>query len=175
MIRRIAGGLAALGIALTATLVTAAPAQAEQTFYRINFSFSGKCLEPTIVHQKKPLRQWTCDGVHFQRWYFDYVGHDAQGQAFWRIRNFQSGLCINNQGDNRGVLAQGTCGAWGWNETWQLVPTEGIHFRLYNVQSRLCATLGAGDKGKANGATIFQQGCGTQWVSDPAQQYITWS
>ncbi|HCT80623.1 MAG TPA: hypothetical protein DGG94_16310 [Micromonosporaceae bacterium] len=172
MIRRIAVGLAAIGVALAAILTPAAPAAASQTSYPIYFGYSGKCIEPTYVRQQKPLHQWTCDGASFQQWYFDYVGQDAQGIVYWRIRNTIGGLCMNLQGDNRGVLSQGTCGAWGWDDVWQLKRVEGHDFyhRLVNMRSKMCATLGADSRGKANGGTIFQQTCGMS--VDPAHQYV---
>ncbi|HCU51335.1 MAG TPA: hypothetical protein DGG94_16315, partial [Micromonosporaceae bacterium] len=161
MNRRIGLGLLAIGVALATALTPAAPVAASQTSYPIYFGYSGKCIE-TGFSQPNSLRQMRCDGVNMQKWYFDYVGHDAQGIVYWRIRNVQSGLCINNQADNRGVLSQGTCGAWGWSEVWQLKRVEGHDFyhHLVNMQNRLCATLPAGDAGKANGASIFQQTCG---------------
>jgi hypothetical protein len=141
-------------VTLDAAAVAAVP-------YYLQFRHSSKCAEVPGASKSSGagLDQWTCVSQANEWWYLDYVFTDGNGFDFFRIRNANSGLCMNISG---GSLANGArviqyrCGAYA-NEYFVFWADSNVPSDYFWVQSYSSGkVLNIAGGSTANGADLIQ-------------------
>jgi len=164
-------------IAGTAGATTLDAAAAAAGPYYLSFYHSGKCAEVPGASKASGvgLDQWTCVSQANEWWYLDYVFTDSNGYDFFRIRNANSGLCMNIAG---GSLANGArviqyrCGAYA-NEYFVFWADGNVPSGYWWVQAyssgKVLNIEGSYPANTANGADLIQYTRGHY-----TNEYVRW-
>jgi hypothetical protein len=136
--------LAALSLALTASLATPSAARAQTAFFLWHRDLIGTkhCLQPTYFTIYEAVTTEPCGNYSGLMWYFDYAGYGPVaslpgGANLYRLRSVWSAYCIVSQ--NPSVVDMYYCGNQPTG-LWALYtgPSYGGYYELRNAQSGLC-------------------------------------
>ena len=125
--RRLAAA-AVVGATILSVGVTAGAAQASvgyirtpgTTPYWIAASNSGMpiAVSGAANWAGAPIIQWYNTGGDEQKWYFDYVTDTNDDHIGFMLRNKNSGLCIDTDGNVGDTLVQTTCNQYDRGQIW---------------------------------------------------------
>ncbi len=112
---------------LLSGVVVGAPAAHAADTYRLQFAHSSKCLDVPGKSKDNGVQliQYTCNGGTNQNWYLDYAT-TRDSINYYRIRNQNSGKCVNVAGNSSADgahIIQWTCGAYN-NEYFAFVAND---------------------------------------------------
>ncbi|MGH3727791.1 MAG: RICIN domain-containing protein [Micromonosporaceae bacterium] len=140
--------------------------------YYLQFRHSGKCAEVPGASKSSgvALDQWTCVSQANEWWYLDYIFTDGNGYDFFRIRNANSGLCMNVGGGstaNGAHIIQYPCGAYG-NEYFVFWADGNVASGYFWVQAYSSGkVLNIAGGSTSNGADLIQYSrcyCNNEYV-----------
>ncbi|MEV1116323.1 RICIN domain-containing protein [Actinosynnema sp. NPDC049800] len=120
--------------------------------------YSNLCLDVAYgsLDDGARVQQWDCYGGPPERWHLEVV-ESLPGMTYYRLRNDNSGRCLDVP-DNTPGTGVHQWGCWGgWMQQWQVIHVAPNSLQLRNRQSGLC--LDNRDWSLPPGTTIQQWHC----------------